>query len=216
MPGPLAVIDYGVNNLGSVYNAFTRLGRDVTLVERPEQLEGAGAVILPGVGSFDRAKEALESGGFFEVLEGVLRDGTPLLGICLGMQLLCTGSEESRRGAPGIGWIRGDLRRFRGDMKVPHMGWNVVEPKAESPLFRDIPPGSHFYFVHSYFLDPSGDPGSVVATAEYGGVDLAAVVARGSVIGTQFHPEKSGPVGLAFLDNFARAVESGSIREGWL
>ncbi|MFO7942476.1 MAG: imidazole glycerol phosphate synthase subunit HisH [Bacillota bacterium] len=215
MSETLVVVDYGINNLGSVFNAFVRLGHEAVLAESPDDLVGASGIVLPGVGSFDRAAEALHREGFTETLRVAMDDGTPLLGICLGMQLLCLGSEEGERKWPGFGVVRGRLRRLPGDVKVPHMGWNTVDAARCSPLFCGIPGGSHFYFVHSFFLDTGQDPRVVLATCDYGRSEVAAVVARGNILGTQFHPEKSGPAGLKFLDNFARSVHSGRARRGW-
>ena len=217
MPGPLVVVDYGVNNLGSVYNAFDKLNYPVRLAAHPADLKGASAIILPGVGSFDRAREALMQGGFFPVLTDMVLGETPLLGICLGMQLMCEGSEESREGIPGIGAVSGSLRRVRGSVKVPHMGWNRVRPRDGygGGLFAGMPAAPYFYFVHSYYLDPSEDPGAVLATCQYGDNEIAAVVGRGPLLGTQFHPEKSGTVGLTFLNNFARTVMHGEAGRWW-
>ncbi|MFP4200582.1 MAG: imidazole glycerol phosphate synthase subunit HisH [Clostridia bacterium] len=216
MGGALVVVDYGINNLGSVFNAFVKLGHETLLAESPDDLRGAAGIVLPGVGSFDRAAEALYSGGFTDALRAAMDEGTPLLGICLGMQLLCLGSDEGARNWPGFGVVRGRLRRLPGDAKVPHMGWNTVDTERSSPLFFGIPSGSHFYFVHSFFLDSEEDPEAVMATCHYGRSRVAAVVTRGNVLGTQFHPEKSGPVGLKFLDNFARGVDATRESGVWL
>ncbi len=209
MAGTIAVIDYGVNNLASVYNAFTHLGHPVRLVDRPSGLSNATGVVLPGVGSFDRALDALHRRDFVRTLGAMIDAEVPLLGICLGMQLLCATSAESHRGAEGLGMFHGELHRFGRGMKVPHMGWNRVQTMGHEALFVGLPADPYFYFVHSYYFDANADPGAVVGTCRYGETKFAAILARGNVLGTQFHPEKSGVVGLRFLDNYARGILAG-------
>jgi glutamine amidotransferase len=195
------IIDYGVGNLFSMSNALRKAGLGVEIVEDPMMLRDSRAVVLPGVGAFGAAAANLEP--FREPLKEAVEDGTPLLGSCLGMQLLFERSEESP--GDGLGFLPGDVKRFMGDVKTPHMGWNTVEPKRDSPLLEGVDPGSHFYFVHSYYPEPA-DPRDTLASTYYGG-EFASIVERGMVYGTQFHPEKSGKTGARLLANFARLVK---------
>jgi len=195
------VIDYGVGNLFSMSNALRKAGLGVEIVEEPTGLRGSEAVVLPGVGAFGAAAANLEP--FREALKEAVEDGTPLLGSCLGMQLLFERSEESP--GDGLGLLPGEVKRFTGDVKTPHMGWNTVEPKRDSPLLEDVEPGSYFYFVHSYYPEPA-DPRDTLASTCYGG-EFASIVERGMVYGTQFHPEKSGKTGARLLANFAGLVK---------
>jgi glutamine amidotransferase len=194
------VIDYGVGNLFSMSNALRKAGLGVMIVEEPTGLKGSEAVVLPGVGAFGAAAANLEP--FREALEEAVEGGTPLLGSCLGMQLLFERSEESP--GDGLGLLPGEVKRFTGDVKTPHMGWNTVEPLRDSPLLEGVEPGSYFYFVHSYYPEPA-DPRDTLASTSYGG-EFASIVERGTVYGTQFHPEKSGKTGARLLANFAGLV----------
>ncbi len=199
---PLAtVIDYGVGNLFSMSNALLKAGLRVEVAEEPSRLLGSDAVVLPGVGNFGAAAANLEP--FREALKATVDMGTPLLGSCLGMQLLFERSEESP--GDGLGLLPGEVKRFRGGVKTPHMGWNTVEPVRVSPLLDGVKPGSYFYFVHSYYPQPA-DPRDTLASTSYGG-EFASIVERGSVYGTQFHPEKSGEAGARLLANFAGLVK---------
>lgn len=196
-----SVIDYGVGNLFSMSNALRKAGLGVEIVEEPTGLRGSEAVVLPGVGAFGAAAANLEP--FREALEEAVEGGTPLLGSCLGMQLLFERSEESP--GNGLGLLPGEVKRFVGEMKTPHMGWNTVEPLRDSPLLEGVEPGSYFYFVHSYYPEPS-DPRDALASTCYG-CEFASIVERGTVYGTQFHPEKSGETGARLLANFAGLVK---------
>lgn len=195
------VIDYGVGNLFSMSNALRKAGLRVEVAEEPSTLSGSDAVVLPGVGNFGAAAANLEP--FREALKATVGEGTPLLGSCLGMQLLFERSEESP--GSGLGLLPGEVKRFVGEMKMPHMGWNTVEPKRGSPLLDGVKPGSYFYFVHSYYPEPA-DPRDTLASTSYGGT-FASIVERGSVYGTQFHPEKSGEAGARLLANYAGLVK---------
>jgi len=195
------VIDYGVGNLFSMSNALRKAGLGVEIVEEPTGLRGSEAVVLPGVGAFGAAASNLEP--FREALEEAVEDGAPLLGSCLGMQLLFERSEESP--GDGLGLLPGEVKRFTGNVKTPHMGWNTVEPLRDSPLLEGVEPGSYFYFVHSYYPEPA-DPRDTLASTCYGG-EFASIVERGTVYGTQFHPEKSGKTGARLLANFAGLVK---------
>jgi len=200
----IGVVDYGVGNLGSVLNMLKRVRIPARVVADAEGLRGVEKLILPGVGAFDRAMTRLAESGLREVLhERVMGDGTPVLGLCLGMQLLTEGSEEGR--LPGLGWIPGRTRRFQFDdnedrLKIPHMGWNTVRPRLGATLFRGLEDQARFYFVHSYHVVCAGD-GDVAATARHG-YDFTAAVQSGHVFGTQFHPEKSHRFGMRLLHNF--------------
>ena len=195
------VIDYRVGNLFSMSNALRKVGFRVEVAEEPSMLQGSDAVVLPGVGNFGAAAANLEP--FREALKAAVDEGTPLLGSCLGMQLLFELSEESP--GEGLGFLSGEVKRFVGGVKTPHMGWNTVEPTRGSPLLDGMKPGSYFYFVHSYYPEPT-DPQDTLASTSYG-CDFASIVERGNVYGTQFHPEKSGEAGARLLANFAGLVK---------
>jgi imidazole glycerol-phosphate synthase subunit HisH len=203
----IAVIDYGVNNVGSVLNMLGRLGVDTVPARRPADLAEPTAIVLPGIGAFDTGVENLRSLGLFDAIrEHVLDRKTPILGICLGMQLLGRGSEEGK--ADGLGLLPAFARRFSFDpaarLKVPHMGWNRTAV-ADGELFAGLEEAK-FYFVHSYHV-VCDDPSHVAARATYGGLFTAAVRDRW-IMGTQFHPEKSHRFGMRLLENFARLVRA--------
>jgi glutamine amidotransferase len=202
----ITVLDYGMGNVGSIVNMLKRSGFEVRLGASPEQIEQADKLILPGVGAFDTGMENLDRLGLRAPLEQKRRAGTPVLGICLGMQLLFEGSEEGER--PGLGWLPGRCVRFRfeqGDtrLKIPHMGWNDVHPVKRTSLFRDMEDEAGFYFVHSYHAKCEHE-GDVLGWATHG-YEFAAAVERDNVLGTQFHPEKSHKHGKRLLKNFAEA-----------
>ncbi len=201
------IVDYGLGNLRSVTRGLERAGADVEVTEDAESIRDSEALVLPGVGAF---KEGMKgSRDLHDPLVEAAEDGTPLLGICLGMQMLMTESEEGGK-AEGLDLVPGRVVRFPGEVgKVPHMGWNTVDVVDEHPVLDGVD-GEHFYFVHSYYADV--DDGTVGATV-YGdepAVEFSAVVANpeGNVVGTQFHPEKSGDAGLKLLDNFVDYAES--------
>ena len=195
--GYTAIIDYGVGNLKSVSNALAYLGVDSEITGDPCRLELADAIILPGVGAVPDAADKLRESGLEQIL---LRQAgnKPILGICLGMQLLFQWGEEGRR-CEGLGLISGGVRRIETDLKLPHIGWNSLTFPGPSPLFRGLDEGCCVYFVHSFYAAGCGD--SLAATTEYG-LELTAAVERGNVCGCQFHPEKSGAVGLDILRAF--------------
>lgn len=200
----ISVIDYGVCNLGSMLNMLRKVGAEAQLVSTAAALERAEKLVLPGVGAFDNGMGALRERGLLEALrKRVLHDKIPLLGVCLGMQMLGRRSEEG--GTAGLGLIDAEVRRFRfapdSRKKVPHMGWNVLTQRRDGPLLRELPARSRFYFCHSYHL-VCADPGDVLATADYGG-EFVAVLHHDNVYGVQFHPEKSHRFGMALLHNFA-------------
>lgn len=207
MAGTITIIDYGMGNMGSIANMLRRNRFEAKISSDPEEIAQAEKLILPGVGSFDAGMRHLNDSGVREVvLRKVLGDGTPLLGICLGMQLLFEGSEEGVE--PGLGILKGHFQRFPNEMDdkrllVPHMGWNFVGVHGESRLAEGLGENARFYFVHSYFL-PKIPPGTNgVLLADYGGRFVAGVESD-QVCGVQFHPEKSHRWGIRLLGNFAR------------
>jgi len=196
----VAVLDYGVGNLFSMSNALKRAGLEVKVTGDPQEVSSADAIVLPGVGNFGPASTNLQP--FTEPIRRALEEDVPMLGSCLGMQLLFERSEESPE--EGLGLLKGWVRRFQGEMKVPHMGWNTVKAARESPLLEGIPDGEYFYFVHSYFPEPA-EGGITLAVTDYGG-EFTSIVESGPLYGCQFHPEKSGSAGAKLLRNFAGIV----------
>ncbi|NLU49190.1 MAG: imidazole glycerol phosphate synthase subunit HisH [Syntrophomonadaceae bacterium] len=196
----IAIIDYGMGNLRSVHKAMEKLGFQVTVTSDANQVAGAEKVILPGVGAFADAIKNLKRLGLDEAIHQVIREGKPFLGICLGLQLLFTESEEDGR-HQGLDIIRGRVTRLPPAVgKVPHMGWNQVEYRQQVPIFNDIPAGSYFYFVHSYYVVPD-DERVTAAVSDYG-LRFTCAIARGNLFATQFHPEKSSSLGLRMLKSF--------------
>ena len=198
----IAIVDYGVGNLFSLKSSFAAVGAEAVVTADPAVLRAADKLWLPGVGAFGDAAQKLERSGLGEVLVEQTAAGKPLLGICLGMQLLFEKSYEYGE-HKGLGLIGGSIRPIAdvipADYKIPHIGWNALSVAADSPLFKYIKDGDFVYFVHSFYATECAD--SVIATAEYG-APLTAAVARGNVYGCQFHPEKSGDVGLNILRAF--------------
>lgn len=191
-----------MSNLGSVSQALTVLGAQPEIVERPEQLEQASRIILPGVGSFADGMAQLHAGGWVPAIREQVDRGKPMLGICLGMQLLATSGTEGGD-QPGLGLVPGEIVRLDAlgcNLRIPHVGWNTVTAEQGAELFRGIPDRTDFYFVHS-FAFRSVPPEDVVAHTDYGSRIIAAV-RHGSVVGTQFHPEKSSRAGFRLLQNF--------------
>jgi glutamine amidotransferase len=199
----ITIVDYGMGNLGSIQNMFKRIGTPSRICADPRVLESSDKILLPGVGAFDGAMERINSGGFREVLERKARiERVPILGICLGMQLLTRSSEEGR--LPGLGWINAQTLRFPqiDELKVPHMGWNAVNPVSPNALISGLERDARYYFVHSFFVKVDDQQDSLL-TARYG-VTFDAAIAHGNIFGAQFHPEKSHRFGMHFLSNFAR------------
>jgi imidazole glycerol-phosphate synthase subunit HisH len=202
----VAIVDYGMGNLDSVARAVEECGGRPLLTSEPRDLAAAAAVILPGVGAFARGMRNIRERGLDEALVGdVVANAVPLLGLCLGMQLLASEGSEGDP-TPGLGLVPGRVGRIETPgLRVPHVGWNEVHQVREHPLFRSIRSGADFYFVHSYVLR-CDDPDDVIATVPYGD-DLVAAVARGTVAGVQFHPEKSQRSGFQLLRNFLESAE---------
>lgn len=202
----LAIIDYGMGNLHSVSKALARLNTengsryDIIITSDPIVIKSAVKVVLPGVGAFGDCMSNLEHYGLVEVIQEVAGRGTPFLGICLGLQLLFDGSEEAP-GVPGLGIMPGMVRKIVApELKIPHMGWNSLELRTQSPLFAGLKATPYVYFVHSYHAVPDNQS-VVTAVTEYGGA-VTAAVGWGNVQAVQFHPEKSSATGLAILANF--------------
>mgnify|MGYP002619947727 CR=1 FL=1 len=194
----IAIIDYGMGNLHSVSKAIERLGHEARVTGDSDEILAANGAILPGVGAFGDAMRNLRETGLDEAAKAFARSGKPLLGICLGMQLLFGESEEHGR-HEGLGLLPGRVVRFRGPFKVPHMGWNRLKFERTNPLTDGLDPG-HVYFVHSFHAIPE-EPGDLLATTDYFG-PVTAIVGRGQLYGMQFHPEKSGELGMRLLDRF--------------
>lgn len=199
----IAIIDYGVGNLFSVEKALAALGADAKITSDARTIAAADKIVLPGVGAFGDCMENLTATGLIPTIKDFVKTGKPMLGICVGLQILFEGSEESI-GVAGLGLLKGKVRRIQAPgLKVPHMGWNsltIKSPRQPLDLFQGLSEKPYVYFVHSYHAVPQ-DSSIVTATTEYGS-ELTAAVAKGNIQATQFHPEKSGDVGLAILNNF--------------
>jgi glutamine amidotransferase len=199
----VTIIDYGAGNLRSVVNAVSRLGYEAKVVSSPDEVLGAQVVILPGVGAAADTMASLRKTGLDSAVKRYISEGKPFLGVCIGMQVLFGGTEEGGW-QECLGVIPGAVRRFAPGLKVPHMGWNQVKQKIAHPIFEGIPDEANFYFVHSYFVRP--EDGALVAGQTEYGIPFCSVVAKDNLVATQFHPEKSGEVGLKIYDNFIRVA----------
>jgi glutamine amidotransferase len=199
----IAIIDYGAGNLRSVTNAISRLGYQPKLISAPEEVLNAQAVILPGVGAAADTMSSLKKLGLVSPIRQFIAGGRPFLGVCIGLQVLFTGTEEGGW-HECLGIIPGVVRRLPDGLKVPHMGWNQVRQRISHPIFNGIPDETNFYFVHSYYVEPE-DRSLVAGDTEYG-ISICSVIARDNLIATQFHPEKSGELGLNMYDNFIRVA----------
>jgi len=205
----IALLDYGSGNLRSVHKALLKVGADVRIVQRPEGMKDARAVVLPGVGAFDDCINAMRKQELLEASREFIKSGRPFLGICVGYQALFERSEEFNSCATGLGVFAGKVVRFSNghELKIPQIGWNQLEVvKPECPLFQGVANGSYVYFVHSFFPKPADE--SVVATRTEYGETFASSVWRDNVFATQFHPEKSQKVGLQLLKNFVELAKS--------
>ena len=204
----IVIIDYGLGNLGSMANMLKKIGAQAVVSADPVVIGNADKLILPGVGAFDGGMKNLESRGLVQVLNNrVLEDKVPILGVCLGMQLLSRKSEEGC--LPGLGWLDAESIRFKfedvnSNLKIPHMGWNQLTVRQSHPLFYELEVMNRFYFVHSYHVICT-DPRNILATTSYG-VDFSSAVVKNNIMGVQFHPEKSHKFGLRLLKNFVELV----------
>ncbi len=200
----ITIINYGMGNLGSIQNMFRRIGVESRITDSVKEIDEADKILLPGVGAFDAAMERIDEGGFRKVLnKKALEDRIPVLGVCLGMQLLTDSSEEGVR--EGLGWIPGKTKKFNFSdlkLKVPHMGWNRVHEVRSNQLINDLPDEPRFYFVHSYFVQ-ADDEKDVLAVTNYG-QPFHSIVNHQNIYGAQFHPEKSHKFGMKLLENFAK------------
>jgi len=199
----IALIDYGMGNLGSVEKALRAGGCEVTITDQPRVLGEAAGLVLPGVGAWDDCIGGLEEHDLIGPLQDLIAAGKPFLGICLGLQMLFDSSEEGVR--PGLSLFPGRVERFRHDLKIPQIGWNQVSLRPDVPHFAGVPDGSWFYFVHSYYVVPD-DPGIVATTTDYG-YEFCSAIWKDNVFACQYHPEKSQDVGLKVLENFKGLTE---------
>jgi imidazole glycerol-phosphate synthase subunit HisH len=201
----ISIVDYGLGNIRAFSNMYGRLNIEARAVTRADELRGATKIILPGVGAFDHAMQLLQKSGMRETLdELVLRQHVPVMGICVGMQILAEGSDEGK--LPGLGWVPGRVRAFNSTplaqgLPLPHMGWNDVKPAAGLKLFDGLEADARFYFLHSYYFECASSD-AVAATASYG-INFSCAVHSANVFGVQFHPEKSHHYGVQLLKNFA-------------
>lgn len=197
----IAVIDYGAGNLRSVINAISRIGYQAKITSQPEDIIRAEVVFLPGVGAAGDTMVSLGKLGLTETIQRLVAEDRPLFGICIGLQVLFTGTEEG-------GWheclnvIPGRVKKLPSGLKIPHMGWNQVKQKFKHPVFEGVPDETNFYFVHSYYGEPE-DKSVIMAETDYG-IPFCSALAKGNLVATQFHPEKSGEPGLRMYDNFIR------------
>lgn len=199
----ITIVDYGMGNLGSILNMFKRIGVAAEITGEPAALDRARKLLLPGVGAFDSAMTRINESGIREVLDRkALEERIPVLGICLGMQLLTRSSDEGK--LPGLGWLNASTRRFAptAGLKVPHMGWNTVAPTRPHPLLEDLLEDARFYFVHSYYVQVDDPRDALLKTTH--GVQFDAAISNGNIHGAQFHPEKSHRYGMRLLANFAK------------
>ena len=212
MTGPsVAIVNYQAGNLRSVQKALQKFGAEATVTDDAEDILSADAVVFPGQGANDSSMRQLKARRLVEPIKGFIASGRPFLGVCLGLQLLLEASDEGVE--PGLGVLSGRVRELPAGAKVPHMGWNQVEIRKDHPVLEEVPSGSYFYFVHSYYADP--DQGSVVAATTTYGVEFCSAAAWDNVIAVQFHPEKSGTGGLKLYENFVRLAEDARKGRKW-
>jgi imidazole glycerol-phosphate synthase subunit HisH len=208
----VAVLDYDAGNVRSAKRGFDAAGADAFITGDPDAADAADVLVVPGVGHFSSCLMAMRRSGLVDVIEAWIERGRPVFGICVGMQLLYERSEEGDE--PGLGLLPGVVERFPTEARVPHLGWDVVHPAEDAagaehdPLLEGVA-GERLYFVHSYYAVPRQDDAHVIGRCRYGGVDFPCLVRQGSVVGTQFHPEKSGPVGQRLLRNWLDTLPTG-------
>ncbi len=203
------IVDSECANLNSIYKAVTAAGLTADITDEPDKITGADAIIFPGVGSYKHAMRVLEQKQLVDPLMTTIKKGIPFLGICLGMQLLCSCSEEnhaqgSTERIQGLNAVKGLVTRFNNELPVPHVGWNQVQPAVGHPLFYGLGNSSYFYFTHSYYVTPDSDE-NILARTSYG-INFTSAIIRNNLLGVQFHPEKSGPAGLRLLSNFGKII----------
>ncbi|MBI6874679.1 imidazole glycerol phosphate synthase subunit HisH [Clostridium aciditolerans] len=195
----IAIVDYGMGNLRSVEKAFEFIGAKAKITDNGEEIINSSGILLPGVGAFPDAMENIKKLGLDKVLKEAVKNGTPLMGICLGMQLLFEESDEVRI-TEGLGFLKGKIKKFEVDLKIPHMGWNDLIIDKPCEILKDVEEGSYVYFVHSFYAQIEEE--GVLNAHSFYGIDTPAVVSKGNVFGLQFHPEKSGEPGMQMLKNF--------------
>lgn len=201
----IAIVDYGMGNLRSVEKGFLKVGIDVAVTNKPEIIEKADGIVLPGVGAFKDCMRELSNLGLTDAIVNAIRNGKPYLGICLGLQVLFSESEEFGR-CRGLDIFKGKVVRFLdSNLKIPHMGWNEIKIKKNNPLLDGILDKSYLYFVHSFYVMPEDD--SIVSTTTDYGINFTSMIYTGNIFATQFHPEKSQKAGLTILKNFGKVVE---------
>jgi glutamine amidotransferase len=205
----IVIVDYGVGNLGSIVNMLKKVGVKAVASSDPDVIGQAEKLILPGIGAFDAGMEKLNEGGLIPLLDLlVLEKKVPVLGLCLGLQLMTKGSEEGK--LPGLGWFEAETVKYKfgpaqANLKIPHMGWNTIDIRRPHPLLSELEPESRFYFVHSYYVHCDHEE-SVLAETDYGGY-FHSVIGEGNIMGAQFHPEKSHKYGMRLLKNYAEKVK---------
>lgn len=200
----IAIVDYGMGNLRSAQKAFEYVGLETIITEDKGKLLDSRAIVVPGVGAFYDAMKNIRAKGLDDIIAGEVKKGKPVIGICLGMQLLFERGFEVQE-CEGLALLKGDILRIPAEVKIPHMGWNQLESKGDGKLMKGIEEAAYVYFVHSYYAK-AANPENVKAITSYG-IDIPAIVEQDNIFGLQFHPEKSSNVGLKILDNFRRVIE---------
>lgn len=205
----IVIIDYGMGNLRSVQKSFEKIDIATSLTQDSNEIAKAKAIVLPGVGAFGAALDNLNKLGLVEIIKKKIAEGTPYLGICLGLQILFEKSEEAPK-TQGLGILKGSVKHFYSNkfpkktLAIPHMGWNQIEHKKEAKLFKNIPGEAYFYFVHSFYVEPK-DKNIIIGQSTYGN-KFTVAIEKNNILATQFHPEKSSPWGIKILENFAELI----------